>query len=68
LIDDIIQLKTFVIKAEGVTSIRIVEIHNNTTDKLVAKSETNWCFINSQTKRPTKIIKEIRDAFNLINR
>ena len=41
ILADIVKLKTYVIKAEGVTSTRVVEMFNNKTNKLLAKSETN---------------------------
>ena len=64
ILDDVIKIKTYVLKSEGVTSTRIVEMYHSETNKLVAKSETNWCFVNSQTKRPTRIIQEIIDLFH----
>jgi len=55
LLNDKVKLKTFVIKSEGVTSTRVVEMHHEKNEKLIARSETNWCFMNSQTKKPTRI-------------
>lgn len=63
-LNDVIRLKTFVIKSEGVTSTRVVEMYNEKNEKLIARSETNWCFMNSQTKKPTRITQEIIDLFN----
>lgn len=56
-------LKTYVVQAEGITSIRIVEIYNNSTQTLLVKSETKWCFINAQTQKPSRITKEISELF-----
>jgi len=64
LLNDIVKLKTYVLKSEGVTSTRIVEMYNATTNKLLAKSETNWCFMNKKTKRITRITPEIVGLFN----
>jgi acyl-CoA thioester hydrolase len=64
LLHDVIKLKTYVIKAEGVTSTRIVEIINNKTNKLLAKSETTWCFMNSNSMKPNRIPDEISKIFN----
>ena len=41
-VDDILHLKTYVSVCEGVTSIRVVEIYNTETNKLLVKSKTKW--------------------------
>ena len=64
LLNDVITLKTYVSKSEGVTSTRIVEMYNSETHKLLAKSETNWCLIDYKTNRPTRITVEIINLFN----
>ena len=64
VLDDVIKLKTYVIKAEGVTSTRIVEMFNNKTHKLLVKSETQWCLMSVKTLRPTRINSEIANLFN----
>ena len=64
LLNDIVKLKTYVIKAEGVTSTRIVEMYQDKTQKLLAKSETSWCLMSYKTKRPTRINSEIANLFN----
>ena len=61
---DELLLKTYVLNAEGVTSTRIVEIYNNKTQVLLAKSQTKWCFINSQTKKPSRITEDILKLFS----
>ena len=63
VLNDTLQLKTFVVESEGVTSTRIVEIHNNASKKLLVKSETKWCFIDAKTKKPTRIIPEVVHLF-----
>jgi len=64
LLNDIIKLKTYVIKAEGVTSTRIVEMYQDKTQKLLAKSETSWCLMSYKTMRPSRINSEIANLFN----
>ena len=64
LLDDSILLKTYVTKASGVTSTRIVEIYNKKTKVLLAKSETNWCFMSTSTKKPTRITDDVVNLFN----
>lgn len=64
LLNDTILLKTYVTKASGVTSTRIVEIYNNETNILLAMSETNWCFMSTHTKKPTRLTKEVINLFS----
>ena len=64
LLGDILLLKTFVPKVEGVSTVRHVEITNAKTDQLIVSSKTKWCLIDSKTKRPTRIIPEIAELFN----
>ena len=63
VLNDPILLKTFVKSSEGVTSIRIVEIYNNTSKKLLATSETKWCFMDVKTRKPIRITPDIKDLF-----
>ena len=56
-------LRTYVTKSEGVTSTRIVEILNSETQKLLAKSETTWCFMATKTMRPTRISEAVSNLF-----
>lgn len=62
-LDDVIKLKTYIIKSEGVTCTRVVEIINKTTNKLLAKSETTWCFISSKSLKPARITDEVFKIF-----
>lgn len=63
-LNDMIHVKTYVTKSEGVTSTRIVEMFNAKTNKLLVKSETNWCLVSAKTNRPTRITTEIVELFN----
>ncbi len=63
-LNDIIHLKTYVTRSEGVTSTRIVEMYNAQTKKLLAQSETVWCLMNSKTNKPSRISAEIVNLFN----
>ena len=64
LIGDLLLLRTYISKNEGVRSTRQVEIINNETKKLVVTSETVWCLIDASSKRPSRLTKEIEDLFN----
>ncbi len=63
LLNDIIEIKTFISESRGATCIRNVEIFNATTNKLLAKSETKWCLIDLKTKRPSRITPDIEALF-----
>lgn len=63
LLHDVVVLKTYIEKSAGVKSKRIVEITNKQTEKLIAKSETTWCLMDSETKRLTRITAEITNLF-----
>ncbi|WP_431135533.1 acyl-CoA thioesterase [Psychroserpens mesophilus] len=63
LLGDDLVLKTFVTKAEGLRSTRIVEIYNKKTSKLLTTSETIWCLMSHDTNKPTRIPQEIIDLF-----
>ena len=64
LLGDKLTVKTFVSKSEGLTSIRHVEITNNTNSKLIVTSETKWCFMSTNTKKPTRIPIEVAKLFD----
>ena len=64
LLGDKLLLKTFVPKVDGVSTIRHVEIYNESTNKLLVKSKAKWCLIDSKTQRPTRITPEIAELFN----
>lgn len=60
---DTILVRTYVSKYKAAVCHRIVEIIDKTTDTLLATSETKWCLIDNDTKRPTRITKEIAELF-----
>ena len=62
-LNDEILLKTYIKKAEGVTSTRSVEIYNNTTDKLLVSCKTNWCLIDKNSKRPIRLTDDLKNLF-----
>ncbi len=63
-LNDVLKLRTYVSFSEGVTSMRIVEIYNISTDKLLVKSEINFCLINKRNNRPTRIPDNILNLFS----
>lgn len=64
ILGDVLKLVTYVNETTGVTSIRMVEIYDETTDKLIVKSETTWCFMNTESKRPARIPQVVFDLFS----
>ena len=63
-LDDNILIKTFVESSEGVSSIRKVEMYNQTSEKLIISSTAKWCLIDAKTNKPTRITKEIAGLFD----
>ncbi len=63
LLNDVIRMETYVEKSEGIKSTRIVKMFHDTSNKLLLKSETVWCFMDFTTKRPTRITQEVIDLF-----
>lgn len=64
VLGDLIKLKTYVEKSEGVKSIRIVEMSHSDSEKLMVRAETVWCFMDGFTKRPTRVTQDIIEMFN----
>ena len=60
---DILELKTWVERMEGVKSLRRVEIRRKGEEKLLVKSETVWCLMDAKTNRPKRISPELTDLF-----
>jgi len=64
ILGDVLKVVTYVPKSQGVRTTRMVEIYDQNTYKLLVSSETTWCFMNAQAKRPARIPQEIVDLFN----
>ncbi|WP_047546846.1 acyl-CoA thioesterase [Psychroserpens sp. Hel_I_66] len=64
LLGDVLRLKTYVKKSEGVRSTRIVEVYNKNTDKLLTTSETIWCFMSHENNKPARIPEDIIQLFS----
>lgn len=63
VLGDVILLKTYVIKSEGVTSLRKVEMFDNASGKLLVSSETTWCLMSKSHLKPARITTEISELF-----
>lgn len=62
-LNDSLKLTTYVTSCKGVTSTRIVEIFNETTNALCAISETKWCLMSKSNNKPARIHDEIATLF-----
>lgn len=56
-------LKTFIKKASGAISVRVVEIYHQNSQKLILRSTAEWCLIDKQSKRVTRLTKELTNLF-----
>ena len=57
MLNDSLLIKTWVGKTEGVKSIRHVEITRGAT--LIVKSQTTFCLVDTQTRKPKRINEEV---------
>ncbi|WP_026753159.1 thioesterase family protein [Sediminibacter sp. Hel_I_10] len=64
ILGDVLRVKTFVTKAEGVRSTRQVEVYNKNTNKLLTTSETIWCLMSHKTNKPARITSDIKNLFS----
>jgi acyl-CoA thioester hydrolase len=60
---DVLTVKTWVEKSEGVRSERHVEIYNMETNKLLVRAKTVWCLLDTATMRPIRIASDILEIF-----
>lgn len=63
VLGDILEIKTFIKKSEGARSVRIVEMFNSKTQKLVLRAKTEWCLLNAKNLRPIRISDDIKKVF-----
>jgi acyl-CoA thioester hydrolase len=61
---DKIKIKTHVEKSSGVTSVRIVEMYEMKSQRLLVRAETNWCLLLKKTLKPFRIPKEVIALFH----
>ena len=64
VLGDVIKLKTYIKESGGATCVRVVDIYNKNTDKLLASSETTWCLVSQKNMRPSRITEEIKILFS----
>lgn len=62
-LNDELFIKTWVLNAQGVSSVRQVQIFRKEDMKLLVESKTTWCMVDAKTKRPVRITPEVRNLF-----
>jgi len=63
VLNDPINISTYIESSTGAKSIRIVEMRHGKTKKLLVRSSTVWCLLNSKTYRPFRIPDDIKEIF-----
>lgn len=61
---DEILVETYVGETTFVTSERFVNIKNAQTGELLVAVKSNWCLLDANSKRPTRITDELRTVFH----
>lgn len=62
-LNDELLIKTWVLNAQGVSSVRQVQIFRKEDMKLLVESKTTWCMVDVNTQRPARITPEVRNLF-----
>ncbi|MEH6514565.1 MAG: acyl-ACP thioesterase domain-containing protein, partial [Maribacter arcticus] len=63
VLNDPIIISTFIESSSGAKSVRIVEMHHGISKKLLVRASTEWVLLNSESYRPVRIPKEIKEIF-----
>lgn len=62
-LDDQLVLQTYVEEFSGVKSVRIVRFFNRQTKQLLSQAKTEWCLLDIQSLRPTRIPNALASKF-----
>ncbi|MBQ4914942.1 acyl-CoA thioesterase [Maribacter sp. MMG018] len=62
--NDPILISTHIEKSKGAISVRVVEMVNEITKKLLVRSSTEWCLLNKNTHKPMRISEEVMQIFS----
>ena len=63
-LNDRIRVKTYVTRSEGVTSVRVVEMYHEGSERLLARAETEWCLLKKDSKRPVRLSDDLIELFS----
>lgn len=61
--DEHLEVHTWIHSYDGVRSKRMYRIIRPLDNKTIVEAESNWCFLNAKTHRPTRIPVEISNIF-----
>lgn len=59
-----IRIRTHIEKSRGAVSVRVVEMFDHKTNRLLVRSSTEWCLLNAKTQKPMRISEEIKQVFS----
>jgi len=62
-LNDELFVKTQVLNAQGVSSVRKVQIFRKEDMRLLVESETTWCMVDVDAQRPVRITPEVKNLF-----
>jgi acyl-CoA thioester hydrolase len=65
---DSIVVRTWVATMRRVSSLRKYQILRASDNALLAKAETLWAFIDYQARQPRRILPQVVDSFDLVER
>jgi acyl-CoA thioester hydrolase len=60
---DTLEVKTWVADFRRVQSLRMYEFRLKGSERLIARGQTNWIFLDAKTHRPASIPEELKTAF-----
>ena len=60
---DKIRIETYVDSVRGPLSNRNVKFYDDLSEKLLVKSQTQWCYLNPKTRKPIPVSKKITALF-----
>ena len=63
VLNDRIKITTYIDSSSGAKSIRVVEMKHAVTNKLLVKSSTEWCLLESKSYKPMRIPDDIKEIF-----
>jgi acyl-CoA thioester hydrolase len=62
-LDDQVRIKTHIERSRGAVSVRVVEMFDAKTNRLLVRSSTEWCLLNAKTLKPIRISEDIKEVF-----
>ncbi len=63
LLNDLIEIKTYIKETSGAISIRVVEMFDKSTNTLILESRTEWVLLDAKRFHPIRISQELKLIF-----